>query len=349
MTVPHWRQKYPADLRQSMRLRQAISSLLRNYDVRSHQIAVGLSGGPDSALLAVELSILAESESYKPQLLHIHHGLQTPADEWSQRVHQLGLLLGLPCHSRRVEVAQNTGKGTEAAARDARYQALSQWAQDLDISFLLLAHHQDDQAETVLLRLLRGSGPQGLAAMRPAYQRSGVTYLRPWLAIPRASIWTLMQQFTIASGWQPVYDPSNYQERYTRSAVRERLAPALNARWPGWQANLGRHARLAQETSLVLDEVADSDLATLAPSVDCLSFSLEHWRDLSAARQANMMRYWLRMHGLQAPTEARLAELMRQLRGLHALGHDRQMRLRHAGHWIYCERGRVGLRRDNAS
>src|SRR5690625_1722659 len=343
MTIPCWRQKYPAHSRTSKRLRQAIASLLRKHNLAMNQVAVALSGGPDSALMAVELSILAEQESRKPHLLHIHHGLQDAADAWGRHVHQLGILLGLPCHSQHVKVMQNTGKGIEAAARDARYQGFSDLAQALDISLLLLAHHQDDQAETVLLRLLRGSGPQGLVAMRSQYTRDGVTYLRPWLAIPRVSIWTLMQRFTMASGWRPVYDPTNYQERYTRSAVRERLVPALDQRWPGGQRNLARHARVAQQTSKVLDEVAQADFASLAPSADKRSFALVSWRELSPARQANVIRYWLRVHGLQAPTEARLAELMRQLRGLHALGHDRQMRLRHMDHWIYCKRGRVGL------
>ena len=136
-------------------------------------------------------------------------------------------------------------------------------------------------------------------------------------------------------------DPTNADDRYTRSALRERLVPALDERWPAWRSVLARHARLSAQTNAILDEVAEEDFLKLEPSASGDSFSLRCWRALSPARQALVLRHWLAGQGMQMPTERRLNELMRQLRGLHALGHDRNMRFRHGASWITCVKGRV--------
>lgn len=338
-----WVDKYPVHDAGSTALRKVIRDALITVQIPLNRMAVAVSGGPDSAVMAVQLALLAQELGSCPHVFHIHHGLQAPADQWRDQVHNLAHILQLPCHSRRVSVETGSGAGTEAAARDARYQALHAMARQAGVQGVFLAHHRDDQAETVLLRLLRGSGPTGLAAMAPQTVRNGLSYIRPWLDVDRATIMQHMQLFLMASGWRAVYDPSNYDDRYTRSALRERLAPILDQRWPGWQGILARHARLTAQTNDVLDEVAISDFATLEPSVDNTSFSLQRWRSLSPARQAHLIRYWLRQQGCQSPTEARLNDLLRQLRGLHALGHDRHMQVKHGNVWICCHRGRVYL------
>ena len=114
-------------------------------------------------------------------------------------------------------------------------------------------------------------------------------------------------------------------------------------RWPAWRANLVRHARLSAEARQVLEEVAAADLAGLEPAADGASFSLAAWRRLSEPRQAMVLRYWLASRGLAMPTEGRLRDWMRQLRGLHSLGHDRQLRVEQAGHAVRCHRGRVWM------
>src|SRR5690606_4119298 len=129
-------------------------------------------------------------------------------------------------------------------------------------------------------------------------------------------------------------DPSNVNDQYTRAAVRERLAPELDERWPGWRGTLIRHARHSAEIKEVLDDVAAQDFAALDPSSDAQSFSLAAWRTLSPARQALALRYWLHLQGVRMPTDARLQDVMRQLRSLHALGHDRQMQVKHGKVWI---------------
>ena len=226
-------------------------------------LAVALSGGADSAMLAVHAAKYARSRQVELHFLHVHHGLQAGADQWQAHVYDLAHRLNVPCHSLRVRVDQSGGDGMESAARTARYQALASLAAPLGVTHILLAHHQDDQAETVLLRLLRGAGPEGLGAMAPMRVRDGLVYLRPWLEVARSEILRLAGQFGELTGWHPVCDPTNSDDRYTRAAVRERLAPVLDDRWPGWQANLVRHAGLSREMALVLDEVASNDFKQL--------------------------------------------------------------------------------------
>ena len=327
----------------SSALLKAIASAVTAVPGSPTRIGIGLSGGADSAMLAVHAAIHARRAGLQLHCVHVHHGLQAPADGWQTHVHDLAHMLQVPCHTRFVQVDVSGGDGMESAARDMRYAALRELAATAQLQHILLAHHQNDQAETVMLRLLRGAGPTGLAAMRPFTQRQGITYIRPWLGVDRKQILQQAECFAQLTGWAPVDDPSNADEQYTRAALRQRLAPALNERWPGWQGVLARHARLSAETAEVLGELAEQDFATLEPASDQYSFSLAAWRKLSAARQALVLRYWLTCHGLRLPTEARLQDWMRQLRGLHALGHDRQMQVKHGNAWIRCTKGRVLL------
>ncbi|MHA3903464.1 tRNA lysidine(34) synthetase TilS [Castellaniella sp. WN] len=303
-------------------------------------IGVALSAGADSAMLALHAARVARRRGLRLHCFHIHHGLQAGADDWLVHAHRLAGLLKADCHSRRVAVDVD-GRGMEAAARDARYAALADLAAQAGIGHLLLAHHQDDQAETVLLRLLRGTGPLGLAAMRPVMERDGLVWSRPWLDQPRSMILDCARRFEALSGWRPVGDPSNADDRYARAALRAGLAPALDARWPAWRRTLARHAVQAQELSDWVDEAARADWPGLDPSPDGREFSLAAWRALPAPRQVQALRHWLRALGLRMPTEARLRAWLRQLREVHALGYDRDVRLRHEGAWIVVRRGRV--------
>ncbi|WP_312027923.1 tRNA lysidine(34) synthetase TilS [Achromobacter denitrificans] len=308
---------------------------------RPARVAVAVSGGADSAMLAVHAAAVARELGIGIALFHIHHGLQGSADEWGRQVRVLAERLALPVSEARVDVALAAGKGIEAAARDARYAALARLAGEHGIRHVLLAHHRNDQAETVLLRLLRGTGLVGMAAMKPVSARDGVVYLRPWLELGREAILRAADDVEAACGWRPVQDPTNADPRYTRAALRELLAPALDARWPGWRAIVARHARHMAQAAEILDEVAREDFAALDPSPDGASFSLKAWRGLSEARQAHVLRHWLERNGARMPTDARMQDLLRQLRGLHSLGHDRQLRVEQAGHVIRCHRGRV--------
>ena len=300
-------------------LRQALTVLPE----RPRRIAVAFSGGADSAMLAVHAAAVAPALGIEVLLFHVHHGLQAQADAWARHGQDLAARLALPLYEARVQVEPAAGKGIEAAARDARYAALAGLARQHEVHHILLA------------------GLAGMAAMAPVAQRDGVTYLRPWLERDRSEILRAANDLEAAIGWRAVQDPTNADPRYTRAALRELLAPVLDARWPGWRAIVARHARHMAEAAEILDEVAAEDFARLDPSPDGVSFSLQAWRGLSPARQAHVLRHWLARNGARMPTDARMADLLRQLRGLHSLGHDRQLRVEQAGHVVRCHRGRV--------
>ncbi len=306
-------------------------------------VAVALSGGTDSVALALVATQVCAQRGQSLYFFHIHHGLMPEADAWVAHLSELALLLDGPLAVRHVQVALEQGLGIEASAREARYQALAALASEHQVGAILLAHHQQDQAETVLLRLLRGAGALGLSAMQDDVSRQGMRLLRPWLDIERAQLVAIAQAFAARTGWQAVEDPSNADPQYKRGAFRTELVPVLEKHWPAWRQTLVRHARQAAEVSEVLDEVAASDWLTLDPDASGQSFSLKAWRDLSPPRQALVLRYWLGQQQVAMPGERRLADLMRQLRQLHALGHDRELLWQHGSHIVRCLRGRVSL------
>ena len=325
-----------------------LRAALRALPAGTAVVGIGLSGGADSAMLAACAAALCADPTQAGRwpaliLYHVHHGLYAEADAWSDQAGHLAASLALPLRVLKVHVPATTGAGLEGAARAARYEALTRATRADDVSHLLLAHHRDDQAETVLLRLLRGTGPQGLAAMAPLARREGLSFLRPWLDVARRDILAVADACTQLTGWQPVADPSNADPRYTRAALRTQLTPVLDARWPGWQRMLARHARLAAASAEILNEVAADDLRGLQPDADGAGFSLQAWRALSPPRQAHVLRFWLARQGAQMPGEARLVELIRQLRQLHALGHDRQLVWESGAHRVRCRRGRVRI------
>ena len=253
-------------------LAEALRQALAGLPARPPRMAVAVSGGADSAMLALHAAAIAREQGIDLLLFHVHHGLQDAADAWSEQTRALARLLGLPAHEARVTVAEGAGKGIEAAARDARYRALAGLAREHGAPLVLLAHHRGDQAETVLLRLLRGTGLAGMAAMAPLSRRDEVDYLRPWLDQDRDDILRACAAFEAATGWRAVQDPTNSDPHYTRAALRELLAPALDARWPGWRGIVARHARHMAEAASILDEVAREDFAALEPGPDGASF-----------------------------------------------------------------------------
>ncbi|MCM0035162.1 MAG: tRNA lysidine(34) synthetase TilS [Burkholderiaceae bacterium] len=306
-------------------------------------VAVALSGGTDSVALALVAAQVCAQRVQPLYFFHIHHGLMPEADAWAEHLVGFARALKVPLLVRHVQVDLGQGLGTEASAREARYQALAALVREHPVAAILLAHHQQDQAETVLLRLLRGAGVLGLSAMQDDVSRQGMRLLRPWLEIERAELVLIAQDYFRRTGWHAVQDPSNADPQYKRGAFRTELVPVLEQHWPAWRQTLVRHARQAADVSEILDEVAALDWQTLEPDASGQSFSLKAWRDLSPARQALVLRYWLDLQQVAMPGERRLADLMRQLRQLHALGHDRELLWQHGSHTVRCLRGRVSL------
>src|SRR5262249_55453097 len=232
------------------------------------RIAVGLSGGIDSVVL---LHLLKHQPGVSA--IHVHHGLSPNADTWAAFCRRLCKQWDVPISVFRVRVTRR-GKGLEAAAREARYQAFKQ----VDAQVIALAHHLDDQAETVLMNLLRGAGLRGASGMRPLTRFEGKLLARPLLDLSRADI----EEYARLHRLQWVEDDSNADEALTRNFVRRQIGPLLEARFPQWKRALARAARLASE------------------------------KDDRASR---LLREFLASRNLKAPSEARLVEMLKQLTG----------------------------------
>lgn len=259
---------------------------------------IAFSGGLDSTVLAHALSATAAANATPIVAIHIDHGLQTEAPAWGEHCAAVARRLGLDYQVRRVTVASDAGLGLEAAAREARYAALQQAMERGD--WLLSAHHCEDQAETLLLNLARGSGPAGIAGIG-AIRPFGPGWLaRPLLQVRRAAL----EAYAANAGLQWIEDPSNEDLRFDRNYLRHEILPRLRERWPDIAARLERSAAHAGEAAELLDELGAIDLQQLGGHPARLP--LERLKDLSRARQRNLLRHALRELGLATPTAAQL-------------------------------------------
>lgn len=250
-------------------------------------ILVALSGGLDSSVL---LHLLAQSPLRANGLraIHVHHGLHADADAWAAHCESACAALGVPLTTVRVEVHDN-GDGPEASARAARHAALERELRDGEL--LALAHHRDDQAETFLLRALRGSGPDGLGAMRP-WRVFGRGWLwRPLLAQPREAL----RQHAVAQGLRWIEDSSNADDRFDRNFLRNRVMPLLRERWPQADASFARGASLSADAADALAKIDDASLEAL---IDGNILSVRALRALPAEGRARLLRRWVGMLGL---------------------------------------------------
>jgi len=308
----------------------ALAATLACLDRPVSRFAVGLSGGPDSVALACCAAQHARTHQLSLHFFHVDHGLHPQAEAWTRAAEQVGRLLDVPVHVACVHVDLASGEGIEAAARHARYRALADLSRQHGATPVLLAHHQDDQVETLLHRLLRGSGLEGMRGMQTSVEHEGTRFLRPWLGLPRAMLIGPAQAWAAHHGIALADDPSNLDTKYARGALRRDVLPAMAAHWPGYRATLSRFARHAQTAAAVLQEVATGDLAQITEQHDELGACLRLSRllALSEARQTLVLRAWLASLQLPMPSDARLHALSAQLR---ASGADRQMAWSHQG------------------
>jgi len=264
--------------------------------VRGMRLCVAFSGGLDSTALLCACAALRARYRCHVRAIHINHHLQPAAGSMARSARRAARSLKVPCRVINAPVRAGRGESIEAAARTHRYDALRRDLQSGE--WLLLAHHQEDQAESLLLQLLRGAGIAGLAAM-PA--RSGVT-LRPLLHVPRARLFDYLR----ARRTQWSEDPSNADERFDRNFLRRRILPLLRERWPGLEAAVSRTAGLAAEAQELLMLRAASQLAG---AQDGVALSVSVIRRLSDADRRNALRYWLGLRGLGMPDARRLREI----------------------------------------
>ncbi|PKO31214.1 MAG: tRNA lysidine(34) synthetase TilS [Betaproteobacteria bacterium HGW-Betaproteobacteria-7] len=265
-------------------------------------VCVGLSGGCDSVVLLHLLSRLGLGE--RLSAVHVHHGLSPNADAWAGFCQRYCNELGVPLLVRRVSVLGGSGSGLEAAARQARYSAFAEVAADC----LFLAQHGGDQAETLLLNLLRGCGVTGAAAMPIERLHGGRRLLRPLLGESRADI----EAYAHCHGLRWVEDESNDNPAFTRNYLRHQVMPVIGKRFPAAEFALRRAAANFGEAAELLDELAAADWAVVA---DGETARLAGLRTLNPARLKNLLRYRLRVLGWQVPVADRLDEFVRQLIG----------------------------------
>ena len=276
---------------------------------------VAFSGGADSTAL-----LLACAQRWPGQVraVHVHHGLQAAADDFEAQCQATCLQLQVPLVVRRVQAHPAPGESPEDAARKARYAALAdavraEWPEIEDV---VLAQHADDQVETLLLALSRGAGLPGLASMPARWHRMGLQWHRPLLSVPGMALreWLGSQAPDAVPRW--IEDPTNTDERFTRNRIRAQLLPALAQTFPAFRDTFARSAAHAAQAQEALNEVAAEDLARIGvpPRIEAL-------QQLSRARQALVLRHWLRQHHATTPSAAQLHELLDQVAACTTRGH----------------------------
>jgi len=233
----------------------------------------------------------ASSSNVEVWALHVHHGLLPQADAWWAHVERQSQLMwrrGWPVRfaGQRLTGSPEPGQSVEAWARHGRYQALAGMAQRHGISMVLLAHHRRDQAETVLLQALRSGGPAGLSAMPHMAERHGITWVRPWLEHPREAIEAYVRRYRV----RYVDDPSNDEPYLARNRLRTRAWKALSDAFPHAEMALAGTAQRMQEAAACSAELAAMDMAVCV--TDHGAIDIDGWAQLSAARQANLLRHW---------------------------------------------------------
>jgi tRNA(Ile)-lysidine synthase len=268
--------------------------------------------------------------------IHIHHGLQAAADDFAAHCEAFCKHINVPLIVEKVDAKHEQGESPEAAARNARYRAFSSQnlplagvfnastaikniANNVKVTNIALAQHADDQAETLVLALSRGAGLPGLAAMPAAWQRDGIQYYRPLLQVSAADIrrW-LVEQTEFGQGGAPfVEDPTNTDESFTRNRIRAKLLPALGAAFPQFRDTFARSSSHAAQAQLLLNEVAAQDLEKTG-----IPPNIQQLQQLSDARMANALRFWLKHTHQTTPSTAQLNQLVAQIKVCTTRGHQ---------------------------
>lgn len=280
---------------------QVIARHCAAENIADPALVVGFSGGLDSHVLLVVASLwCAAHPGAALRAVTIDHGLQKDSALWSEHCAGVCKRLGVAFEGLTVDVDTGSGLSPEEAARNARYQALTSSLSAGE--FLLTAHHADDQAETVLLQLLRGAGVRGLAAMPEKRSRGCGFQVRPFLSVTRESLYELACLLDL----QWIEDPSNKDERFDRNFLRSSIMPLLRERWPSMAVNLARSASHCSKAALLNRELAGVDLGAASNEQVLPLSTLE---GLDHLRRKNALRVWVERHGYQPPSTAQLERI----------------------------------------
>ncbi len=291
-------------------------------------ILIGLSGGVDSAVLLHLLQQLAPRFSWRLSALHVHHGISPNADAWADFCAGLCAGYAIPLHVEHVDIAPLRQHGIEAAARKLRHAAFAKQPCD----FVALAHHTDDQAETLLLQLLRGAGVKGASAMPMLARREdSPNLLRPLLHISRREI----LDYAAAHGLRWIEDESNADDSYPRNFLRHRALPLLERKFPACRTTLARSAQHFAEASELLDDLARLDAA---PAICDDTLAVVALQALTRPRARNLLRYFLHSIGAPMPQAVQLDDMLCQLCGARQ---DAAVCVEYGGWEVHRYQGRV--------
>lgn len=268
------------------------------------KLLLALSGGLDSSVLLHLLVLLKPILRFELHALHVHHGLSPNADAWAALCMEQCQSLDVPIRVVQVNVDQSSKLGIEAEARQMRYQALFDERLSIQADFIVTAHHQDDQAETFILQLMRGAGVKGLSSMAEVDRIRSL--IRPLLRVSRQALY----DYAIQNELQWCDDESNDNTQYERNFVRHDVMPILQARYPSVKSVLSRTASHLAEANALLNTLAEIDAQTLVVND---SVCLQGLSQLSNSRAKNLLRWWFAQHYLSMPTSDHLAEMLQQL------------------------------------
>ena len=265
------------------RVYNSVAKSLSTYHTDAiSSVVVGYSGGLDSHVLLIAAQRWCRERGANIRAVYIDHGLQADSEDWARHCRGICETIGITFESVSVKVESGHGKSPEEAARNARYTVLGQHMQRGDL--LLTAHHAHDQAETLLLQLLRGAGVQGLASMPECKPFATGRQLRPLLNLTR----TELELAATAMQLHWVEDSSNRDNRYDRNYLRQQILPLLSSRWPAAVEGLGRSAAHAAQAAALLHELAAEDIALQSDTLDIAILQA-----LPAARLMNALRAWI--------------------------------------------------------
>jgi tRNA(Ile)-lysidine synthase len=270
------------------------------------RIWVGFSGGADSTALLVALKELESELPAEFAAVHFNHGLQASADEWQSHCELFCSERNIPIAIHRLELHLKEGKSAEEQARNVRYRKIENFLEERQV--YLTAHHADDNAETLFLNLMRGSGLDGLAGVPPLRSLGRGWVARPLLDFRRRSL----EVFLLSRNISWLQDPSNLDTSFDRNFLRNIVFPALEKRWPGLAGNLNQTSRNARDSANVLAQLLTHPLAN--PVMDEYTLSVDVLLGLNDEVQTAVLRHWIREKGAPIPPRRRLQQFLDQLR-----------------------------------
>lgn len=338
-------------------LSSKVENALRQCVQSGHHLVLALSGGVDSVVLLNLLASFSSRISFSLSAIHVDHGISPNASRWAEFCSELCRSEEIPLKISKVRVLKEPGASLEAAARERRYFEFG----TLEADYIVLAQHQDDQVETLVLQLLRGAGVKGLGAMpvvrdhspgslvpdTGAFLSTGKEQraptrpklLRPMLEVSRREI----EDYAEEHGLKWISDESNIDLSFDRNFLRHQVFPLLERRFPGYRQTLSRASRHMAETSILLDELAKADSKGFAASG---RLEIAELRKLSLPRAKNLLRYALAKQGAILPSTAKLDNMLRQLLSSSL---DSEMHVVFGDAEIRCFRGQVYVGRASSS